>query len=188
MMDHNKQIYDYVCRYYYQSNLKVLLFDGPHLQLAQFTNVLLPFFVKVTRPDAYVPYTPNVPFIKLFTLGFFFDKPFRYVMNSLLAQNYFLKFYLLPEQNTYEYIYGHVNALVDSRGCLYAVVIFRNEENKIDYMLVAEHRVSVDYYHPQACIQLPNQDFLYFCHPVNVKISIFEENPTLELAQLDNFC
>ncbi|ACH69471.1 hypothetical protein D1Q00_gp111 [Trichoplusia ni granulovirus LBIV-12] len=182
-MEQNKQInYDYVRRYYYQSDLRVLLFDGPRLKLAQFTNLLLPFIVKVTRPSASVPYTPNVPFIKLFTLGFFLDKPFRYVIDLLVTQNYFQQFHLLPDQKTYDYIYGNVNALVHSRGSLFAVVVFKNEENKIGYMLVAERRASLNYFHPQVCMQLPNQDYVYFCHPKTVKISIFDQNPILELV------
>lgn len=181
-MDNNQFHFDYVRRYYYQSDLRVLLFDGACLQMAQFTNLFLPFVVKVTRPSASTPYLPNVPFIKLFTLGVFIDKPFRYVMHSLLTQNYCQQLHLLPDQTSYEYIYGHVNALVHSRGCMFAVVIFKNDQDKIDYMLVAEHRAAVDYFYPQVCTQLPNQDFVYFCHAKSVKVSMFDKNPLVELA------
>ncbi|AKR17524.1 hypothetical protein [Mocis latipes granulovirus] len=145
-----------------------------------FTNLLLPYVVKIAQIGSTAPYFPNVTFLKLFTSGFFADKPLRYVIDGLVMHTYFPTFSLLPDQNDYSNILGVVNAVVQSRGYIFAVVVFKNEENKAGYMLVAERRAWLDYFELQASMQLPNNDYLYICHPKRVKFSLFDENPVLE--------
>ncbi|AQQ80374.1 ORF107 [Betabaculovirus altermyunipunctae] len=161
---------------------KLLFFNGKYksLGLVHFSDLMLPYVTAVipTQPGPSLPYIPNASFMHLLQLNLFARKPFEYIVDSMITQNYSRQPHLLPDHDSAVHLRGHATAIISSRRTLIVVVVYKNAGG-VSYTLIPETRYTLYYFNLRVCVQMLNRDYLYICHPIPVRMSTRVSDPFL---------